>query len=68
MRDYAGKVVSLTAGKNQSDLENDEILCLTITRLVELIGEAASSVALIASTRIHIYASTHLQIAASCGT
>ena len=42
MRDYATRIISLTAGKSKNDLEKDEIFCLAITRLVELIGEAAS--------------------------
>ena len=42
MRDYARKIVSLTAGKEKSNLEEDEIFCLAMTRLIELIGEAAS--------------------------
>jgi len=42
MRDYASKIVSLTTGKKKIDLEKDEIFCLAITRLVELIGEAAN--------------------------
>ena len=42
MRDYARKIVSLTAGKEKSDLEEDEIFCLAMIRLIELIGEAAS--------------------------
>lgn len=42
MRDYARKVVSLAAGKEKADLEEDEMFCLAMTRLIELIGEAAS--------------------------
>ena len=42
MRDYGNKIVSLTTGKKKGDFEKDEIFCLAITRLVELIGEAAN--------------------------
>jgi len=42
MRDYARKIVSLSTGKDKAYLEEDEIFCLAMTRLIELIGEAAS--------------------------
>ncbi len=42
MKDYATKVIALSKGKSLSDLERDEVFCLAMTRLVELIGEAAS--------------------------
>jgi uncharacterized protein with HEPN domain len=42
MRDFARKAIQLTQGKSRADLENDEVLRLALTRLVELIGEAAS--------------------------
>jgi uncharacterized protein with HEPN domain len=42
MRDYARKIVSLAVGKEKSDLEEDEVFCLAMTRLIELVGEAAS--------------------------
>jgi uncharacterized protein with HEPN domain len=42
MREYAQKVVSLTSGKDKSDLEENETLFLAVTRLIELIGEAAN--------------------------
>jgi len=44
MRDYTRKALELTRGKSRGDLENDEVLRLALTRLVELIGEAASHV------------------------
>jgi hypothetical protein len=37
MRDFARKALELTQGKSQADLENDEVLRLALTRLVELI-------------------------------
>ena len=42
MRDYASKIGTLVVGKNKEDLEGDEVLCLAVTRLIELIGEAAN--------------------------
>ena len=42
MREFARKAVGLTQGKSQTDLENDEVLRLAVTHLVELVGEAAS--------------------------
>jgi uncharacterized protein with HEPN domain len=42
MRDYASKIGKLIAGKSKEDLEEDEVLCLAVTRLIELIGEAAN--------------------------
>ncbi|MBA4390983.1 MAG: hypothetical protein C0399_08595 [Syntrophus sp. (in: bacteria)] len=42
MCDYAAKIGALIAGKNKADVEQDEVLCLAVTRLIELIGEAAN--------------------------
>jgi uncharacterized protein with HEPN domain len=42
MRDYARKITSLVEDKNKEDFQNDEILCLAISRLIELIGEASN--------------------------
>jgi uncharacterized protein with HEPN domain len=42
MRDYARKIVTLAAGKEKADLEEDEMFYFAMTRLIELIGEAAS--------------------------
>jgi len=42
MREFARKAMGLTQGKSQADLENDEVLRLAVTHLVELVGEAAS--------------------------
>jgi len=44
MRDFARKAVELTCNKERSDLDNDEVLRLALTHLVELIGEAAGQV------------------------
>ena len=44
MRDFTRKALELTQGKSRADLENEEVLRLALTRLVELICEAASHV------------------------
>ncbi len=44
MRDFARKAVALTEDKSRVDLDKDEVFRLALTRLVELIGEAASHV------------------------
>ena len=41
MLDAAQKAITLTAGRRRDDLESDEVLTLALTRLVEIIGEAA---------------------------
>lgn len=45
MRDYAQKAVSMAQDQTRADLDNDEKLRLALTRLVELVGEAATHVA-----------------------
>ncbi len=42
MRDYVRKALAIVEGKTRADLEADEILCLALTHLVELVGEAAN--------------------------
>jgi len=44
MRDFAQKAVQLTRGKTRADVEHDEVLRLAVSRLLELIGEAATHV------------------------
>lgn len=44
MRDFARKAIELTSGKSRADLENDEVLRLAVTHLLELVGEAAAKV------------------------
>jgi uncharacterized protein with HEPN domain len=43
-RDFAQKAVQRTRGKTRADVEHDEVLKLAVSRLLELIGEAASHV------------------------
>ena len=45
MRDYARKAVAMVEGQTRNDLDSDEKLRLALTHLVELVGEAASKVA-----------------------
>ncbi len=42
--DYAREAVSLGKGKSRADLDTDCLLNLALVRLVEIVGEAASSV------------------------
>ena len=44
MLDYAREAVSLGLGRAREDLDTDRTLDLSLTRLLEVIGEAASRV------------------------
>ncbi len=44
MRDAALKAIAFAAGKNRGDLDTDEMLALSVVRLLEIVGEAAKSV------------------------
>jgi uncharacterized protein with HEPN domain len=44
MRDYTRKAVEMAEGRERSELEENEMLLLALTHLVELVGEAASQV------------------------
>jgi len=44
MLDYSRKAVAMIAGRTREDLDRDEMLCLALTRVVEVIGEAATRV------------------------
>lgn len=44
MRDFARKAVEMAADRKRTDLDEDEMFQLALTRLVELIGEAGSHV------------------------
>ena len=44
MLDHANEAVSLVRGKSQPHLNGDRLLQLALTRLVEIVGEAASRV------------------------
>ena len=41
---YASEAVEITKGKTRQDLDRDRLLNLAITRLVEMLGEAANRV------------------------
>jgi len=43
MLDHASEAVGLARGKTRQDLDSDRLLQLALTRLVEIVGEAASS-------------------------
>ena len=44
MLDYSRKATAMLQGKTREDLNKDEVLCLALTRVVEIIGEAAAKV------------------------
>ena len=44
MRDHAQEAIELVAARNRSDLDNDRMLELSLTRLLEIVGEAANRV------------------------
>jgi len=46
IRDQAQEAITLLRGKTKNDLENDHILQLALTRLVEIIGEASTKVSI----------------------
>jgi len=44
MLDYAAEAVEMAGGKQRRDIESDRQLSLALTRLVEVVGEAAARV------------------------
>jgi len=46
MLDYACEAVEMTRGRKRSDLDVDRMLQLALTRLVEIVGEAATRVSM----------------------
>jgi uncharacterized protein with HEPN domain len=46
MRTYGHEALALASGRSRTDLDTDRLFELAITRLLELIGEAASQVPL----------------------
>ncbi len=40
----ARRAISLTEGRSRSDLDEDDVVVLALTRLLEILGEAAKSV------------------------
>jgi uncharacterized protein with HEPN domain len=44
MLDYAREALALSRGKSRADLDTDRLLNLALTRLLEMIGEAANQV------------------------
>ena len=46
MLDYSRKAVVMIEGRGREDLVSDEVLCLALTRVVEIVGEAATRVSL----------------------
>jgi len=44
MLDYARETVAMVSGRSRGDVDTDRMLQLALTRLLEMIGEAASRV------------------------
>lgn len=44
LREAAGKAVEFSASRNRHSLDDDELLRLGLTKLVEIVGEAAKQV------------------------
>lgn len=44
LHDAARKAVTFAAGRSRDDLDSDEMLTLALTKLVEIVGEAAKQV------------------------
>jgi uncharacterized protein with HEPN domain len=44
LREAATKAVGYSEGRNRRDLDEDELLRLALTKLVEIVGEAAKSI------------------------
>jgi len=41
---FARKAIGFSARKSRADLDKDELLCLALVRLIEMIGEAAARI------------------------
>ena len=39
LRDAAEKAIAFTQGRTRQDLDMDEVLCLALTKLVEIVGD-----------------------------
>ena len=46
LREAATKAISYSEGRQRVDLDNDELLRLALTKLVEIVGEAAKSISI----------------------
>jgi uncharacterized protein with HEPN domain len=44
LREAAGKAIKFSEGRTRTDLDSDEMLRLALTKLVEIVGEAARQV------------------------
>ncbi|HYB38798.1 MAG TPA: HepT-like ribonuclease domain-containing protein [Mycobacterium sp.] len=44
LTEAASKAVAYCAGRQRADLDNDELLRLAVTKLVEIVGEAAKQI------------------------
>jgi uncharacterized protein with HEPN domain len=58
LHEAATKAIRYSEGKKRSDLDHDELLRLALTKLVEIVGEAAKSI----SHLVHHYFDINLDI------
>lgn len=54
MRDHAAEAVALVDHRKRRDLDTDRVLMHALTRLVEIVGEAASRVPKDVQTKHHV--------------
>lgn len=52
MREAARKALFFAKGKSRADLDHEEMLCLALVRLLEILGEAAARVSKETSNRL----------------
>lgn len=65
MLDYAGEAHQLADGRSRADLDGDRLFMLATTRLLEMMGEAATRLS--AETRAQTLTS-HGKKSSDCGT
>ena len=51
MREAATRAITFAVGRSRKDLENDDMLVLALTKLVEIVGEASKHVGVETRTR-----------------
>ncbi|PKQ27479.1 MAG: hypothetical protein CVT63_07800 [Candidatus Anoxymicrobium japonicum] len=44
MLDYSRRALAMIEGRSREELNTDEMLCLALTRLMEIVGEAATRI------------------------
>lgn len=52
MREAASAALEMAAGRSRQDLDEDMMLCMALTRCLEILGEAASKISLETRTQL----------------